>query len=238
MSNPQFLREQHFVQLLLDRLGMQPDRPLEDPNADGRESGADVTIILGGRRIGVQVSEIETSPVSGAGRSAEMKKARAAGKYQDGQFKPYAGWAENDPAKLVAAIAARLKDKALKSTAGFDETWLLLVGGIPQQGATVSTLITSATIPQAELDAATRGALQRSVFGRAFIVPVLNTEIALITWDRGAAGWSKNTAPDPVPSYRFDELKALMTNEELLSDPDGWAEREARKVLEEMRGAG
>jgi hypothetical protein len=67
-----FERERHLVALLMQRLGLT-EIDFNDPNAPGRESGADVLAVFDGRRIGIQVTEIDTGSVPGQARGEEKK---------------------------------------------------------------------------------------------------------------------------------------------------------------------
>ena len=75
MPKDRFAHEAPLVASLLDRLRIKPDAPLTNPNLDG-ESGADVLAIIGGKRIGIQVTQIDNgyslpgetdAPITGRG---------------------------------------------------------------------------------------------------------------------------------------------------------------------------
>jgi hypothetical protein len=69
-----FKREKHLVELLMQRLG-QPAHDYRDPNLDaGRETGADVLMVSNGRRIGIQVTEMDTGHVQSRARAEEKKE--------------------------------------------------------------------------------------------------------------------------------------------------------------------
>lgn len=87
MPKDQFAHEKPLVVHLLRCLRVEPDARLTNPNLDG-ESGADVLAIISGRRIGVQVTQIDSAySLPGAtyapaiGRGAEKRVARESQTY-------------------------------------------------------------------------------------------------------------------------------------------------------------
>jgi hypothetical protein len=234
MPKDQFAHEAPLVAHLLDRLHITPDAPLADPNTNG-ESGADVLAIIGGRRIGIQVTQIDNAyslpdaagPITGHGAEKRLANAQ----------QPYAGFAENDPAKIVANIAAALHPKALHRVTGFDELWLLVAAGVPENGGVISTFILSAHLPLDKLDAATTPDLMQSSYSRAFLLPVLGVERALFEWAKPSGPWSLHVEQDAIPSLSFAELVASARDAAQSGDLDAWTDREIAKVLAELRGA-
>jgi hypothetical protein len=193
VSSAKFIRERHLVTLLMQRLGEGPGA-YDDPNArTGRETGADVLAYLHGRRIGVQVTELDTGDTPGTARAGEKKDAR------DGQHRHggvYGGWAQNDPGKVVAAVQAAVARKVAISQRhdfrDFDEVWLLVSCGVPDLGAVISTFVMTPWLHADALNAATAGNLAGSKYARAFVHPVLGPEDALYHWTAGT-GWRKET---------------------------------------------
>jgi len=117
-----FDTEKARAALLLERLGITPEA-YHDPNSGGaQESGADVVAVIDGRRIGIQVTDIDTGAVRGQARAAERRLAREA----EAADTTYGTWAQNDLAVIVASIAHTIQRKARMSFAGFDEFWLLM----------------------------------------------------------------------------------------------------------------
>jgi hypothetical protein len=232
MPKDQFAYEAPLVARLLDRLRIKMDAPLTNPNLDG-ESGADVLAIIGGKRVGIQVTQVNNcyslpsvtdTPIRG--RGAEKRLAR------EGQT--YAGFAENDSAAVVANIASVIRRKALHRVTGFDELWLLVAAGVPETGSPISTFVFSPHISPARLDAATGHDLMRSSYSRVFLLPVLGVERALLQWAKPSSPWFVDVEPDPVPSLSFDELMAGQREAALSGDLDAWSSGEAQKVLFEM----
>jgi hypothetical protein len=233
MPKDRFAYETPLVARLLDRLRIKTDAPLTNPNLDG-ESGADVLAIIGGKRIGIQVTQIDNcyslpgvtdTPIRG--RGAEKRLAR--------ECQTYAGFAENDSAEVVANIAAVIGRKALHRVAGFDELWLLVAAGVPETGSVISTFVFSAHLSPAPLDAATGHDLMRSSYNRVFLLPVLGVGRALFQWAKPSGPWFVDVEPDPTPSLSFDALMARAQEAALSGDLDAWTDREVQKVLAEMR---
>src|SRR5580658_2213810 len=95
-----FEKEKSRVVLLMQRLGIAPGE-YRDPNATAAgETGADVIAVIGGGRIGIQVTDLDTGEAAGTGRAAETKLARDAAK----RGSTYNTWAQNDTGKIMDAI--------------------------------------------------------------------------------------------------------------------------------------
>lgn len=116
-----FEKERDRVVLLMKRLGIGPDEYLDPNTTRAGETGADVITILDGRRIGIQVTDLDTGEVAGTARAAEAKLAKQGA---------YGTWAQNDPQKIMAAIVRSLTRKARMSSAGSQEFWLLMCAGV------------------------------------------------------------------------------------------------------------
>jgi hypothetical protein len=71
--------EKPRVALLMQRLGLIVDE-YEDPNANARgdESGADVVVTCNGRRICIQVTDLDTGEELGQARKVEKRLQRDA----------------------------------------------------------------------------------------------------------------------------------------------------------------
>jgi hypothetical protein len=226
-----FGKERDRVTLLMERLGVIPDEYLDPNTTRAGETGADVIAIIDGRRIDIQVTDLDTGEASGTARAGETKLARDAAKGGS----TYGTWAQNDPGKLVAAIARSLTRKARMSFAGSQEVWLLVCAGVPEWGAIGATSVMTPWLTTDTLDAATLQSLAASKYSRAFIHVILGVEEkALYRWDRGA-GWSKSTVSLP-PAERGQGFWEYKNAPDLLSDPLGWRDREIKRVLAELRG--
>lgn len=196
MLSTKFIRERHLVMALMQRLGEAPSA-YDDPNAQaGEETGADVLAHINGRRIGVQVTELDTGDQPGTARAGEKRDAQD-GKSRHGGV--YGGWAQNDPAKVVAAIQSAVARKAAISRRHdfrqFDEVWLLVSCGVPELGAVVSTFVMTPWLEAGALDLATLDDLRESKYASAFVHPVLGAETALYRWT-AKTGWEKETRSD------------------------------------------
>jgi hypothetical protein len=208
-----FEREKHLVELLMQRLG-QPAHDYRDPNLDaGRETGADVLMVSNGRRIGIQVTEMDTGHVQGRAR-AEEKKA-----WRDSGLATYGAWAQNDPDKLLASVQRAVRRKVeiaeRHSFDGFDAVWLLASGGLPEMGAVASTLIMSPWLNAAALDVVTFDCLARSKkYERAYLHCILGVERALYSWRRGGR-WTKEVQQEPhwMRGPSFWDVQKLMQSQ-------------------------
>lgn len=227
-----FEKEKGRVVLLMERLGQAPDE-YRDPNAGAGESGSDVVVVFANRRIGIQVTDLDTGDLPGAARREETGHARDAA----ARNSTYLIWGQNDPAKMVNSVLRSVTRKALMSFAGFDEFWLLMCGGVPEWGAIGATSIMTPWLATDALNDATSATLAKSKYTRAFIHVVLGVEEqALYEWQRGTI-WSKSTIKLP-PAHQAPDFWDYKDDPELLRDPEGWCEREVKRVLAELRSTG
>jgi hypothetical protein len=217
------------------RLGLAPTE-YQDPHARGHardESGADVVVLLDGRRVGIQVTDLDAGSSPGEARAAEAKLARDA----ESRGGTYAAWGQNQPNELIAAIVRSISRKSRTSFAGFDDFWLLACCGVPQLGAVSSTFVMTPWIDVEALTAATLQDLSTSQYTRAFIYAVLGVEEqALYQWQRGGI-WSKSTVAVP-PEDQGSSFWDYRHDPDLLSDPEGWCEREVQRFFAERRKQG
>jgi hypothetical protein len=226
-----FEKEKGRVVLLMERLGMVPEE-YRDPNLGAAgETGADVIAVFGNQRIGVQVTDLDTGEMPGAARREESGLARDPA----ARDSTYGTWAQNDPARIMAAIMCSLERKARMSSAGFDEFWLLTCAGVPEFGAVGATFVMTPWLGTDALDAATLQSLAASKYTRAFIHVVLGVEEkALYQWHRGTV-WSISTIELPA-AQRGRNFWDWKNDRDLLKDPIGWQKREIKRVLAELRG--
>jgi hypothetical protein len=220
------------VRWLMKRLNMTADEFSDPNNTRAGESGADVIVTIGGRRIGVQVTDLDTGDKSGAARATEARLAKVAAAGNS----TYGVWAQNDTGRVLAAIERSVTRKTRMSFAGFDEFWLLICAGVPSVGAVASTFVMTPCLPTEELRARTGTALEHSNYTRTFLHAILGVEEqALYEWERGK-GWSKSVLPRPAIA-QGPSLWEYKDDPELLKDPKGWCDREVERVLAEMREA-
>lgn len=187
-----FVREKDLVERLMRRLALNVES-YADPNANGNETGADVLILCDGRRIGVQVTILDTGTEPGKAIAAEKTQAKAARKTHGGV---YGGWGQTNP---MPAISAAIHRKSATDVSGFDEAWLLISCGVPDDGAIVSTFVMTHWLTAETLNAATSDMLSRSSYARAFLHPIIHLEDALYEWTR-TQQWQKHVLPLPGPS--------------------------------------
>jgi hypothetical protein len=123
------------------------------------------------------------------------------------------------------------------SFAGFDEIWLLMCAGVPELGAIGATSVMRPWLTADALDAATlenpRGTeIHAGIHSRHSG----RRGKALYQWQHSAA-WSKSTIELP-PAERAPDFRDYKNDPDLLNDPEGWRDREIKRVLAELRQAG
>ena len=224
-----FGEETGRVAVFMRRLG-QSTGSYENPNEAHRESGADLVVVLTGRRIGIQVTDLDTGKTPGQVRNLESRLTREA----DKRGSTYFAWAQNAPEEILTAIRRSISRKTRTSCSDFDEFWLLICSGVPKMGAITSTFAMTPWIGVSALNDMTLQSLEKSKYHRAFIHAILGVEeYALYEWRRGGS-WSKSTwslSTDAQPSVLWQQLQ----DPELWADPDGWSEREAARILGEWQ---
>jgi hypothetical protein len=157
-----------------------------DPNRPGVESGADVEILRGNSRVGVQVTEYHAdegqTPVDGSLLRADEKRKAKKAQESDSPVKAYGHGAS---ASYILPLSRRVRDKVDKARArpnsDFDELWLLVCAQIPDWGGTGSTMISPAVVSLDDLNSHIAPILTGGPFSRAF----------LLIWLEGAVyGWT------------------------------------------------
>jgi len=227
-----FEQEKARVELLMQRVGLVA-MEYRDPQASGHardETGADVIAVIGGCRVGIQVTDLDTGNIPGEARAAEVKLAQDA----ESRGGTYATWAQNQPDQVLAALARIIARKSRMSFAGFDQFWLLVCCGTPQLGAIASTFLITPWLDTGKLDKITAESLAKCKYTRVFIHAILGVEEqALYHWQRGGA-WSKSTLAEP-PEDRGPSFWDYRSDADLLRDPDGWCDREIARCFAERR---
>jgi hypothetical protein len=232
-------RERALVELLMHRRGLVAESFI-DPNQEaGDETGADVIAIVGGRRIGVQVTELDTGDIPGRARVSEKASWSEAQELGQGT---YAGWAQNDLSKLVSAIARAIASK-IQQIVGCHEAWLLVSASLPEPGALVSTFVVTQWLPTKALDAATINHLAKCEYTHAFLHTIVGIEDALYWWQAGG-NWQKQTGQEQVRDHATGFF-ALRDNpselQEWMTDLEGKTDEEVEKVrceFQALRGQG
>jgi hypothetical protein len=227
-------RERALVELLMHRRGLMAESFI-DPNQEaGHETGADVIAVVGGHRIGVQVTELDTGDVPGQARASEKASWNEA---QEGGQRPYAGWAQNDPSKLVSAVARAIASK-VQQIVGCDEAWLLVSASLPELGTLVSTFVITQWLPANALDAATISHLAKCKYTQAFLHVIVGSEDALYWW-RAGGNWQKQARREQI-DVSANSFFALRDNpselQEWMADLEGKTVREVERVRREFRG--
>ena len=107
----------------------------------------------------------------------------------------YSGWGQNDAQVVLESLVRTIKRKveiaARHSFESVDEVWLLVCGGIPEQGAAISTFVMTPCLSAAEMGQATYRLLQGSKYDCCFFLPILGVEQAFYGWERNR-GWKKS----------------------------------------------
>jgi hypothetical protein len=231
-----FETELPYARRLMEHIE-EPVARYRDPNAEaGGETGADVLVELTNAcRIGIQVTMIDMGEQAGQSAAGERRLARAAQNQGSGV---YATWVQNDPHKILAAIArsvcrkaeiAKRHDRTL-----FDELWLLMCTGVPEPGLIGATLAMTPWLDTVTLDEATLVELLGSNYSRAFLLPVLNVERALYSWEIGHS-WKKIVKPEPAWIKGPGIFEVIAPGSEWLTDVEGTCDREVAKCLAEFQ---
>jgi len=225
-------RERALVELFMRRRGPTAETYI-DPNEEaGDETGADVIAIVGGRRIGIQVTELDTGDVRGRARASE--KADWSDAQSRGQG-TYGAWAQNDSSKLVAAIARAVTAK-MQQVVGCDEAWLLISASLPELGTLASTFIITQWLPADVLETATANHLAACNYAQAFLHVIVGSEDALYCWSAGSQ-WQKQTRQDEIGDKAKGFFELRNNPSELqgwLSDLEGKTDKEIEKVRREF----
>lgn len=194
-----------------------------------RRERPDVSAKIGGRYIGVEVTEFhsdETENHKGsARRAAEEKAAREA----SGALTPI--WINVDP---LPGLKTRIADKVSRATTYYEkqfaELWLLIVAQLPKSGAVTSTYILPSMVNLDDMDSGFDEMLRTSLFDRVYFLLCLDKK--LYAWSRSER-WrllsESSCAPDKSLWFR-----SLLNDSEWLRDPDGKALTEARKALDDL----
>jgi hypothetical protein len=237
-DNRKFERELDLVKLLMCRRALSVDQYIDPQQQPNDETGADVIAVIEGRRIGIQVTELDTGDRPGQARAAEKVSWREAQEKGQGT---YGAWAQNDPSKLVSAIARAIASK-VQHIGGCDDAWLLVSASVPEPGSLLSTFVITQWLPVDALDAATAGHLANGQYNYAFLHAIVGDERALYCWTPGGK-WEKLTMQDGSnQGPGFFELRDQQSQfQEWMTDTEGKTDREVEKVRREfhtLRGQG
>jgi len=158
-------------------------------NDYGCETGVDVIAVVGGRKIGFQVTEYDSGEGNsgmrpGQSRGVEKRLREAPETRRKGV---YAGFGSPDVERpLRARIAGKVAKSLEYDFASYSEVWLLVSAYIPD--APLSTFVPYLDISSDLLNRWTAAMLAGSRYSRAFF-HIIMVDV-LFGWDR-IAGWRK-----------------------------------------------
>ena len=187
MNRSKFQTESELVDRFLRLLGYS-DFSLHDPNAAGTETGADVLVLMPGKRYGVQVTVLHTDE----GRDPSRKGSEL--RRQEARFnnstQPYAAWGVPNP---MAALRYRIAEKSRKvyPAADFDEVVLLVASGLPQMGVIGSTLVLDLALEIDRMNAELAPILQHSRYGSAYLFNIMGIGGPSVYEWQPDRGWRK-----------------------------------------------
>lgn len=228
--SPKFETECALVTLLLEALGL-PGVSSDPKKTYGRETGADVEVRLPARRIGVQVTEYHGDE----GESGSALRALEESDSAKGIIRGY--WV---PADACGGLTKRFRDKLAKASRyafkEFSEVWLLVAAFLPKPGAVAATSVMPIFITAEWLEQRFGEALRASKkYQRVFFHVHLWS--ALYEWSLDS-GWRVVLEPEALTPNAADGqlwFKQYLAEPEIRRDPKGWAQREAQRVLQDLR---
>jgi hypothetical protein len=225
-----YAREEAFVLHLVEKLKLDLAKQPWNPNANKVESGVDVGLALAdGRRVGVQVTELDPYPEPGArGRERAQARASASG--------VYVNYVQNDAGVILDAICRAIERKVriIPAKSEFSEVWLLLCVGLPD--APTSTFIPTAPLSAPDLDTKTTNQLLKSEYMDCFILPFFSTEQAIYRWSKnGTARWRKSVHLEEIPGGTGDAeyVRELLRTR---GTDEGVVDARVRQILDKIGG--
>jgi hypothetical protein len=193
-----YQNEKANVLTLLDLLPLKVDA-IEDPLVRFKEEvGVDVLITVGGKLIGIQVTEYSADEglpkrPSRNSRAIEIERAKVQAKKQRG----VQAYGMTVSAEYLTAMKHRIDSKVIKHAARVDEVWLLVVAQDGRWGHTSSTFVAAEQVNIHHMNAVLDESLRASLFSRAFFL--LCQERFLSGWNR-AEMWQEITARPVLPN--------------------------------------
>jgi hypothetical protein len=225
-------RERALVELLMRRRGLTAECYIDPKKEAGDETGADVVALIDGRRIGIQVTELDTGDIPGRARASEEADWGSA---QAQGYSTYGTWTQNDPSKVVAAVARAVTAK-VQQIVGCDEAWLLISASVPELGTLTSTFVFTQWFPADALNATTASHLAACNYAHVFLHAIVGNEGALYVWS-SSGKWEKQSQPDHLGEIAkgFFELRDNPSEfQEWLTDLEGKTDTEIEKVRREF----
>jgi len=226
-----FEQEKAHVEELLSRLRLTASTPIINPNRPREpDSGVDCVFDLAdGRRIGVQVTELDPWPAPGSrGDEAALAKARY-----------YGMFAQNEPAVLLEAIrraiAGKVEIAARHNFEWLNEVWLLVCAGAPEHPA--STFVATGWLRADEIQEQTKTLLHVSKYDYCFLLVVLGVEKSLYRRHRRRR-WEKlvelaDITQQPSGRYVTDLVAAFSAAD--MEEFDRLTQEEVEQALREVR---
>ncbi len=166
---------------------------------------------MDGRRIGVQVTDLDPHAAPGVARAEAAKQAKAA------NAPPAFGWGQNDVTVIMSSVQRAVDRKIAIARrhdfTEFDEVWLLVCAAIPHGVAIIPTFIPTPWITPEALNAATGEGLSNSKYARAFLHPIVSVGRVLYTWTP-IGHWTQDVGDQSaaVESDRIWNLIDLLKN--------------------------
>jgi hypothetical protein len=183
-----FDKERDIVDRFLQLLGYS-NYSLHDPNLGVKvDTRADVLVEVGGRRIGVQVTEFHADEGAIAARQGSQLRSQESKKAAQGL--PAAMFVNPNP---MPGLVHRISEKSVKqwSSMAFNDTILLIAASVPQLGGTASTFVWAARLNEDELNAQLSPILEGSKYSAAYLFNMIDKSgPAVYKWCR-QTGWKK-----------------------------------------------
>ena len=221
--------ERALVVRLLDAIGVLDVATSDPKKTYGRETGADVEVRLGSRKIGVQVTEYHGD----AGIRGSRVRAREESDAARNIIRAYAVPVDAG-GPLTAAVNKKVAKAHQYTFTEFHEVWLLIAAFFPKLGAAAATSAFPIFISAEKLERWLGETLRASKYDHAFLH--IHLWPTVYEWSRDGIWQAVREAEKLTPTGGELWFERFLRDPEILDDPDGWALREAAKVLEELHG--
>jgi hypothetical protein len=192
--------ERDHVARLLELLAISPDM-LVDPKSEFREeTGVDVIARIGGKKIGIQVTEY--NPDFGLPKPPR-KQSRAEEK--QAASKNSRGYGFSVSGQYIDALRKTISNKLTKTFSSVDEGWLLIAAQNPNLGSKSSTLVEADHISVNRMNAEFHSLLLGRQFANVFLL--LAVEQVLFEWSparqwQRRIDWRTPLDPERVAALR------------------------------------
>jgi hypothetical protein len=232
--NKKFVYECEIAKRFFDALSISYISLTDPLELFGRETGTDVQVLFSsGKKVGIQVTVFHADEHLAKNSSDECLRSREEKDRSSDVIQTYA-----IPIDYRPALSERINEKIVKaqsySFSDFDEVWLLVAASLPQVGAIASTTMLPVFVDPENLNIDCHESLSRSKYSVAFLHIV--NEKKTFRWQQLTRWQLVEDRGDNLPlGNETNYVKNCLNNTELKNDPHGWAQREAHKVLEELR---